>query len=791
MARTIERAAFVNNPVPELLPGNAFTEEAGADTFVITDLPFTPSSGQGGVLAHVLRADDTAIAVDGTSDGTTATVTLDADCYHVAGRLSVAIYITDANEQSQCVYACVGNVWRTVSDTELDSGTEVPTLAQLETAYANCVAATAAAQGCVSYEAQTGKTDAEKHQARTNIGAASENVGTRVLDVNGLVNYGFEETEQSITTNGVTVTRKGTRVTLNGTRTGSGTDRYRLNGALVYRTGTPTTSQNIAGFYPLAGHRYRIVMQQISGTAAYTGSAATPLTVAPYKAGTTTVYDSEMDGDGTQGWFRRTVFGDGSGLALWISFPVGWVFTNAVYDIQLEEVTGSTMEDDEHYYAEIDAGMFTGYIWSVENGTSIQLAEINNGWAASRHIPVTPGDRFKVIGIQGGSSKPRLWCFVDDSDNIISMERDKNGSTEWTLYAEAPAGATSLVVSCRASTEYPYVWVGKQTAVKDAPAMKLRTPLAGKTVAVIGDSISTNGNSGTDMNVPEILVTDADVGVQLSAYVTYADVHSSDLVIGGNTYTSADMGTEITFTPVAADVGKKVGVPVNYNDNSVTVWWEVMQKELDCSVIPVCWSGSSITSHDEDEPGRYCSHAWHDSQIRKCGARVPGSMSRTAPDMIIIARGTNDWTHEPYATITEDYFKGPEWTYPDTDVVGEGEWGFLEGICLTVKKLRAAYPLAQVWLATLPMAKRINDATYPPNNGVHTIAEYNKAIREAADFLGCGLIDFAKDGITYENIYSGGYATDSAEHPTHPSDKGHRVMGMKAIADIRAQYNDN
>lgn len=176
MARTIERAAFISNPVPELLPGNAFTEEAGADTFVITDLPFTPSSGQGGVLAHVLRADDTAIAVDGTSNGTTATVTLDADCYHVAGRLSVAIYITDANEQSQCVYACVGNVWRTKGDTELDSGTEVPTLAQLETAYANCVAATAAAQGCVSYVAQTGKTDAEKLQARTNIGAAD--IGT-------------------------------------------------------------------------------------------------------------------------------------------------------------------------------------------------------------------------------------------------------------------------------------------------------------------------------------------------------------------------------------------------------------------------------------------------------------------------------------------------------------------------------------------------------------------------------------------------------------------------------------
>ena len=66
--------------------------------------------------------------------------------------------------------------------------------------------------------------------------------------------------------------------------------------------------------------------------------------------------------------------------------------------------------------------------------------------------------------------------------------------------------------------------------------------------------------------------------------------------------------------------------------------------------------------------------------------------------------------------------------------------------------------------------------------------EYNRAIREAAEYLGCGLIEFDKDGITFENCYSEGFITDSATIPTHPNDKGHRVMGKRAVLDLTRQY---
>lgn len=311
---------------------------------------------------------------------------------------------------------------------------------------------------------------------------------------------------------------------------------------------------------------------------------------------------------------------------------------------------------------------------------------------------------------------------------------------------------------------------------------------SGKTVAILGDSISTNGNSGIDCNVPEITITSDDVGVELSAYLTYYDVQAN-LSLGGHTFTSSEIGQEVTFTPTANDIGKSIGLPNNYNENNVVTWWEVLQEELGVQCIPNTWSGASITSHESSSNVRKCSWAWHESQIRKCGIRVVGTMNRIEPDIIIIYRGTNDMTHEPYTLLTDDYFDDANWQYPETDVI-TGGYGFKEGMCLTIKKLRDAYPNAKIFICTMNVFKRINYSHFPTNNGINTLPQYNNAIREIADFMGCGVIEFDKDGITFENCYSQGYITDSATIPTHPNDKGHRVMGLKAITDLKSQYSE-
>lgn len=334
----------------------------------------------------------------------------------------------------------------------------------------------------------------------------------------------------------------------------------------------------------------------------------------------------------------------------------------------------------------------------------------------------------------------------------------------------------------------PKEWSCIDNKIKKIEDKVNENPYSNLIVAIIGDSISTNGNEGTDRNVPEIEIMQEDVGVELSAYLTYYDVQNN-LSLGGHTFTSDEIGKEVTFTPVNEDVGKVIGLPNNYNGNTVTTWWEVMKHELGLKkVIPVCWSGSSITSHEENSITRKCSHAWHDSQIRKCGIRTPGSMERTAPDVIFIYRGTNDFSHERYTVLTDKYFDSIEFEYPDTDKVND-EYGFKEGYILTIKKLREKYPNAKIFICTLNVFKRINYSHYPTNNGINTLPQYNKAIREIADFMGCDTIDFDKDGITFENCYSEGYITDSETIPTHPSNKGHMVMGKKAIEDFESKWS--
>ena len=312
--------------------------------------------------------------------------------------------------------------------------------------------------------------------------------------------------------------------------------------------------------------------------------------------------------------------------------------------------------------------------------------------------------------------------------------------------------------------------------------------LLGKKVAIIGDSISTNGNTVVDGNIRnavEIVVSDEDVGHELSAYLTAYDVNGG-LSLGGHTFTQSEVGNEVTFTPTSEDVGKSIGLPNNYNNASSYTWWEVCADYFGFIPIPVCWSGSSICNHENlAVNSEYkCSWAWHESQIRKCGVRVVGTMNREAPDVIIVYRGCNDMTHSPYARLTDDYFDNPNWSYPEDDTVGDYH-GFKEGYAMLIDKLRTAYPNARILLCTLTVFKRVNYSHFPTNNGLYTLPQMNKAIREIADFFGCGIIDFEKCGITFENCYSEGYITDSATTPTHPSDKGHLYMGFQAIRDLK------
>ena len=156
-------------------------------------------------------------------------------------------------------------------------------------------------------------------------------------------------------------------------------------------------------------------------------------------------------------------------------------------------------------------------------------------------------------------------------------------------------------------------------------------------------------------------------------------------------------------------------------------------------------------------------------------------MTRLAPDMVIILRGVNDFSHTEYAKLTDGYFDNDSWTAPDTDVVTDG-YGYKEGLCLTIKKLREAYPLTKIVLCTLNFFKRVNYSTFPVNNGQNTENQFNDAIREVANYMGCGLIELDKNGLNFESA-SRKYYIDQ-ETFTHPTDIGHQVIANKVIRDL-------
>ena len=311
----------------------------------------------------------------------------------------------------------------------------------------------------------------------------------------------------------------------------------------------------------------------------------------------------------------------------------------------------------------------------------------------------------------------------------------------------------------------------------------------GLTIAVVDSSNSTKINK----DAYEITITEQDVGVPLAAYLTYYDYYGlsgatpTGLTIGGHRFTADEIGQQVYFTPTAEDIGKSIGLALRYAGNDdKKVWWEYLE-DMGATVIPVCWSGASITAHEDSNANRKTSYVWHDAQIRKLGVRIPGSMQRKAPDIIIMIRGLNDMTHAPYSLLTNGYFDSMNWTYPTTDVVNDG-WGILEGLSLWVKKVREAYPFTKIVIATHRSIKRINCATFPINNGLYSMPQLNEAIRKAASFFGCHTIDFDRNGMTFENIYPY-YVNDSATIPTHTNNNGHKALARQAIIDLKSKLD--
>ena len=758
----------------------------------------------GTVSANVIRSDGTTVAVSGTKSGNKAQVVLPQSAYAVPGLISVIIKTTDSGAVTT-LCAVVGNVYQSTTDTVVDPGTIIPSVQTL----------------IASIEAAVSSIPADYSSLWTSLAPAYSSDST--YNAGDYVTY-----DGKLYVCGVNITTAESWTAAHWSETSAayglksfipiqksvyyGTNQFNGHGVIPFIAGYYTTSDN-----PTTNGNYTRTPNYVCAKAPC--SAGDVFTVHVRAGGGNTrswaFYDSdnalvqrsnanvEFNGQLTAPTnaayvvFNNAVANLNDGYYafkgkpfVYDSFPVEDskypVESGGLYD-ELWECREAIGQDGTEQETTADSG----YYWNDETDTAVKTEY--SGYKAYSAISVNPGEHYRVYGYFATSTKQHLGLVVDSNYKIM-IRLGKTHQAYNDCYCTIPEGAAYILMTSNVSAICYKLNLNR--AVTYAGGLNYN----GKTVAIIGDSISTNGNYSASNrlgNVPEIFVETEDIGVQLSGYVTYYDVGTT---IGGHTITESEVGTEITVTPVSGDEGKMIGKPLNNNSASVVTWWEVAQKVLGFDPVAVCWSGSSITSHEanDTEDGHYIyktSYAWHPAQIRKCGVRTPGTMTRTAPDVIIIYRGTNDFSHSPYTRLT-DYLTRYPFTIPETDAYTDNgtKYGFLEGLAITVNRLREAYPEAQIMVCTFNYFHR-NSTTYPgfpSRNGINTIYQYNDAIREFANYFGCGLIEFDKDGITWANAASGAYyqeGTSTTANHTHPNTKGHKVLGNRALIDMQRENN--
>lgn len=196
-------------------------------------------------------------------------------------------------------------------------------------------------------------------------------------------------------------------------------------------------------------------------------------------------------------------------------------------------------------------------------------------------------------------------------------------------------------------------------------------------------------------------------------------------------------------------------------------WWKkvinALEMELDTNN---SWSGSRVTTTN--------------------GTQSAGCMTRCEnlgnPDVIIVYLGINDFNNE----VALGTYDGTN-TFPTTTTT------FREAYSIMLNKILNKYPKAEILVCTLPYCEKNGDIAFPEKNGNDILLkEFNKSIRDLADLFNVNLIDLAKCGLTYQNmyLYMGDYSNSSA---LHPNSFGHSLIANYVIKNldntVRTRYD--
>lgn len=172
-------------------------------------------------------------------------------------------------------------------------------------------------------------------------------IADRVNAIHHLVDYGYGIPENLAEVEGVdgpliAIKRENTRITLNGS-VGSVALKYKISGR-VYRASRVSEFTDSAGITLISGHRYRVVVTQISGSSTLSGQNFMA-SVSVYKKGeTSTVGAAVLRFDA--GINYREFVAESTEYHICLFMVSGVVFSNAVFEVTLQDLTADAIFTD-------------------------------------------------------------------------------------------------------------------------------------------------------------------------------------------------------------------------------------------------------------------------------------------------------------------------------------------------------------------------------------------------------------------------------------------------------------
>lgn len=209
-------------------------------------------------------------------------------------------------------------------------------------------------------------------------------------------------------------------------------------------------------------------------------------------------------------------------------------------------------------------------------------------------------------------------------------------------------------------------------------------------------------------------------------------------------------------------------------------WWYKLCQESGLTLLKnASWSGSWVTGNSTLTTTSGAISACSTKRIND----IAGDNGE-APDIILCYIGINDLFNSNVATRGATL---GDWT-PDEEIVEEGNvMEFSAAYGLMLKKIITAYPEAKVFCCTLLTTGRsYKDTdgieTFPTSHLSTTLNQVNNKIREIANGIGCNIIEIHNCGINYFNI--GKYTIDM----THPNADGATLIKNQMLAELIAKY---